>query len=247
MVFSHDGQLLASSDGYTIHLWESATSKLIDTFKGHQGDIHALAFSRDGRRLASASSDSTVLIWDVTGQPAKEATLTEAKLKECWNDLAGEDAGRAHRAVWTLIRAPRESVPFLKANLHPVKPVGREQIDRWVRDLDAGAFETREKAMVELDKLGELAEPALRRALANKPTLEQRRRIEPMLAKLETALPTGETLQALRAVRVLEHAATPEARQLLGALASGAEAAWLTREAKAALTRTGSSSSRASP
>jgi RNA polymerase sigma factor (sigma-70 family) len=198
MAFSPDGQLLASSDGHVVHLWETATSKLIHTFKGHQSYIHALAFRHDDRRLASASYDSTVLIWDVTGQPAKESALTEAKLKECWNDLAGEDAGRAHRAVWTLIRAPRESIPFLKAHLHPVKSVRREQLDRWVRDLDAGAFETREKAVAELEKIGELAEPALRRDLANKPTLEQRRRIEPMLAKLETALPSPETLQSLR-------------------------------------------------
>jgi RNA polymerase sigma factor (sigma-70 family) len=247
MAFSQDGQLLASSDGHVVHLWETATTKLIHTFKGHQSYIHALAFSRDGRRLASSGYDSTVLIWDVTGQPAKEAALTEAMLKECWNDLASEDAGRAHRAVWTLIRAPRESIPFLKTKLHPVKSVGREQIDQWVRDLDAGAFQMREQAKAELEKLGVLAEPALRRALANKPTLEQRRRIEPLLAKLKTALPTGETLKSLRAVRVLEHAATPEARQVLGELAGGAEGAWLTREAKAALTRTGSTSSGASP
>ena len=237
IAFSHDGQLLASSDGYAVHLWETATTELIHTFKGHQGEIHALAFSRDGRRLASASNDSTVLIWNVTGQPAKQAALTEAKLKECWNDLAGADAGRAHRAVWTLIQAPRESVPFLKAKLHPVKSVGREQLDRWIGDLDAGDFETREKAMAELEKLGALAEPALRHALENKPTLEQRRRIEPILARVEAALPSGESLQALRAVRVLEHAATPEASRLLRELAHGAEGAWLTRAAQAALAR----------
>jgi hypothetical protein len=138
-------------------------------------------------------------------------------------------------------------MPFLKANLHPAKSVRREQIDQWVRDLDDGVFEVRQKASAELEKLGELAEPALRRALENKPTLEQRRRIEPILAKLETALPTGASLQALRAVRVLEHTATPEARQLLRELTTGAEGAWLTRDAKAALTRTDSPSSGASP
>lgn len=237
MTFSHDGQLLASSDGYAVHLWETATSKLIHTYTGHQGYIHALAFSGDGRRLASTSSDSTILIWDVTGQAAKSAALTEAKLKECWNDLAGEDAGRAHRAVWTLIRAPRQSIPLLQAHLHPVKPVSSEQIERWIRDLDADAFEKREKAMAELENLGKSVEPALRCAMANKPTLEQRRRIEPMLAKLESAIPPSETLRSLRAVRVLEHAGTPEAQRLLDELAGGAEGAWITCAARAARTR----------
>ncbi len=247
LVFSTDGWLLTSSDGETVSLWEAATGKLIRTFKGHRGNIDSLAFSRDGRRLASAGSDSTVLIWDVTGQPAKTAEVTEERLKECWNDLAGEDAGRAHRAVWTLAQAPREAIPFLKARLHPVQPVRREQIERWIQDLDDPAFEVRQKASADLERLGELAEPAFRRALANKPTLEQRRRIEPMLTKVETALPSGASLQSLRAVRVLEHAATPEARQLLRELAGGADGAWLTRAAQAARTRTDSTSSGALP
>ncbi len=118
-----------------------------------------------------------------------------------------------------------------------MKAVSREQIDRWIKDLDSDQFAVREKARAELENLGELAEPALRRILENKPTLEQRRRIEPMLAKLEAAIPSGESLRSLRAVRVLEHAATPEASHLLRELAGGAEGASLTGTAKAALAR----------
>jgi hypothetical protein len=242
IVFSHDGQLLASSDGHTVHLWEVATSKLIQSFQGHQGDIQSLAFSGVDRRLASASSDRTVLIWDLTGQKERATNLTEEKLKEGWTDLAGEDARRAHQAVWTLARAPRESIPFLRARLHPVGLVNRQQLDRWIKTLGADTFEARQRAEADLEKLGELAEPALRRALENKPTLEQRRRIEPMLAKLEAAIPSGEALRSLRAIRVLEHAGTPEARQLLSELARGADDAWLTRAARSALTRIGRSS-----
>jgi WD40 repeat protein len=237
LCFSHDGQLLASSDKDALHLWEVATGKEIHTFRGHRGEIAFLAFSQDDRRLASASWDSTVLIWDATDQPSKATVMTEAKLKECWNDLAGDDAGRAHRAVWNLIRVPRESLPFLQARLHPVKSVSREQMERWVQDLDADNFNVRQKATAELDKLGEVAESALRRALANKPSLELRRRVEPMLAKLDAAIPSGETLRSVRAVRVLEHIGTADARSLLRELAKGAEGATLTRAAKAALTR----------
>jgi hypothetical protein len=97
----------------------------------------------------------------------------------------------------------------------------------------------RDKATRELESLGEVAGPVLQGALRGQPSLEVRRRVERLLELLHEQLPTEERLRALRALQVLEHIGTPEARQVLESLAKGAPAARLTREAVASLKRLG--------
>jgi len=53
----------------TVHIFEMQTGREVRTLRGHRGSISALAFTPDAKRLATGSSDSTVLIWDLTGNP----------------------------------------------------------------------------------------------------------------------------------------------------------------------------------
>jgi WD40 repeat protein len=46
-------------------LWDVATGREIGALKGHGKGVTQVAFSRDGRLLASSSSDNTIKIWDV--------------------------------------------------------------------------------------------------------------------------------------------------------------------------------------
>ena len=59
-----------------------------------------------------------------------------------------------------------------------------QRIPRLLADLDDDEFTVREKASTELAKLGELALPALQKALAAEPSPEVRFRVEALLDKL---------------------------------------------------------------
>ena len=81
---SANGRLLAcgrEDDG--ISLYALTTGKEIARFTGHRGRLTRLAFSSDNTRLASASSDCTVLIWDIAAVADRArpvlATLTDTQ------------------------------------------------------------------------------------------------------------------------------------------------------------------------
>jgi hypothetical protein len=128
--------------------------------------------------------------------------------------------------------AGRQTAAFLKDHLRPVLAPDARLVARLILDLESTDFAVREQAVKDLEKLGEVAVPALRKALADQPPLETRRRIEPILAR-EPAV----DLRSLRAIEVLEHIGSREAREILRALAGGAPGARLTEEARASLKR----------
>jgi hypothetical protein len=195
--------------------------------------VDVVAYSADGRLLITGGSDTAALVWVL--RPAGKP-LTPDALKAAWADLASDDAARAYRAIQQLAAAPADSVPFLKEAL-PVAVADEKRIARLIADLDNDDFDTREKAAVELEVIGEATVLALRAALAGRPSAELRVRCERLLAKLDRPALSGERLRTVRAVEAMELVDTKEARDLLRRLAEGADGARLTREAKAALER----------
>ena len=77
----------------------------------------------------------------------------------------------------------------------------------------------------------------MRAALSGRQSAEARRRTEHALEVARTAPLPSDTLRGVRALEVLESAATVEAKAVLEKLALGTPEARLTQEAKASLKR----------
>src|SRR5262249_10497462 len=127
--------------------------------------------------------------------------------------------------------APAEALRYLKDRLQAVPVPDPKHVEGLVADLNSDRYPTRQKAMSDLEKLGDVAVPALRAELAKKPPLEMHKRIELLLAKINGPVTQPELARALRAVEVLEAIGTPEAADVLQTLAKGAPAHRLTRAA----------------
>jgi WD40 repeat protein len=256
LAFSPDGKLLAAVNNINVyrhylegpeslglkvllprvHLWDLVAEKEIQVLKSDRGAVCTLAFSPDGKLLATGSNDTTVLLWDATrfrtNRPT-EVRLSSEQLEAVWTDLAGADAVKAYRAIRTLAAAPKSSVAFLKQHLRPVAPADAKQVARLLAELDSEQFAVRDKAMQQLEKLGDSAATELHNALAAKPTLEVRRRIEQLLEKEKGV----EHIRMVRALESLERMGTAEVRDLCAKLADGVPDAPLTQEARGTLRR----------
>jgi eukaryotic-like serine/threonine-protein kinase len=65
-IISPSGKQLASpdKDERTINVWDATTGRAIGALRGHEGPVTALAYSPDGKRLASGSADKTIRLWE---------------------------------------------------------------------------------------------------------------------------------------------------------------------------------------
>jgi WD40 repeat protein len=78
--YSADGKLLATIDT-ALQLWDPITGAQKANIEAHRAHITCLAFSPDGKTIATGSLDRTVKLWDVAAllKPEPEPTTPESE------------------------------------------------------------------------------------------------------------------------------------------------------------------------
>jgi WD40 repeat protein len=239
IAYAPDARAVAAGcvDG-TVRVWDAYTCKELASLRGHEGEVRCVGWTADGNALVSGADDTTALVWDTVALLPRRRLmpLTNEVAEELWKSLAGEDAEKAYRAIVSLASSDK-ALPLLRQHLQPAAAINARQIKQLIADLDSDEFAVRRRAAEALEKLDFAAEDSLRHALADSPSPEVRRRAQHLLGRLGQRVPSGEELQALRAVEVLELVGTADAQRLLHSLACGGEHARLTQQAKDALHR----------
>jgi WD40 repeat protein len=206
LAFSPNGRLLASRGasspegrsmggpdyGTGTDIWDTATGEKIATLPVTPT---AIAFSPDGKRLATGSADHCVLIWEVAPRSPKKTKPTAAEWDAWWDALRGS-AGDAYKAIGQMTDAPEAAVAQLNEHVCPVRLADPETVARLIARLDHEEFAERQKAQQALEKLGESAEAFLLKALQNSPSAESRRRMNEVVSKCRDTAPDNSNITA---------------------------------------------------
>jgi len=224
----------------SVHIWETATGTERCHLDGHLYAISSVAFSPDGKTLASVSRDGTAILWDLKSLPVEALEKnfgSREELEAYWREMGHGDASFAYRAIRGMIAVPQQAAPFLQARLSPLTRAQPEQVRGWINALDDRIFKTREDAAQSLAEQFELAEPLMRELLTKQLSTEAHRRLQQILQIAAGGGMIAHQLQVLRALEILEGIGTTESKQVIEKMARGDSGFKITRDAKAALAR----------
>jgi WD40 repeat protein len=245
VAFSPDGRLLAVGHGGAEgigRIWEVLTGKEVVTFRGHAGGINSIAFSPNGQRIASAGTDSSILVWDLALK-SREADATALALRDAWDLLDSENTQTAYQAVGSMINAGDKAVAIIDMGLKGAID-NQARIRKLIGQLDDDDFRIRKNARAAIEKEALRAWPFLHEALETKRPQETERLVKLIIEGIEARglhAPDsglyGEALRTVRSIHILERVGGKDAVRVLEMLAANKSDTRISQEANAALER----------
>jgi HEAT repeat protein len=173
--------------------------------------VSLLALSLLPRAFAQAPQEA--------GAPSAETHSADGQLDAQWAALASERPDEAAAAIDALAADPAATLEFIERRLPSLSGDFAQNVDAIVIKLNAPKFADREQAQQQLDALGALAEPELRRLLVAGLPLEAKTRVEQFLGpRFGPYAITPHDWRLARLVQVLDRIDDPQARSVLAAL-----------------------------
>ena len=214
VAFSPDGRRLVSAGIDAARVWNVETGEQQHALEHGGSLVRAALFSPDGRTVATGAWDGTVRFWDV------ETGKTRCRL----DNLGGVDS-LAYCASKDIL-----AICCMGRRIGLVSPVFREcseeerrRLDDLLAQLDNDSYKVRDAASREIERMGLVVEPTLRRLTTEGKSPEVRLRCRTLRHRILTT-PQAEKTGRLGEIESV--AITPDGSVLAGANRDGTVRLW---------------------